>query len=87
MVLQIVECISFAIWSIIVVAGIPYCFSSAYSPSHLPVNVHACKYFSVKKSLQSKVLPAEAAEAFRKWRGIGQKGHFCIQPKSNGFMS
>ena len=20
----------------------------------------------------------EAAEAFRKWRGIGQKGHFCI---------
>ena len=28
------------------------------------------------------VLPAvswsEAAEAFRKWRGIDQKGHFCI---------
>jgi hypothetical protein len=24
------------------------------------------------------VLPPEAAEAFRKWRGIGQKGHFCI---------
>ena len=30
---------------------------------------------------------AEAAEAFRKWRGIGQKGHFCIWPKSNDFMS
>ena len=22
--------------------------------------------------------PTEAAEAFRKWRGIDQKGHFCI---------
>jgi hypothetical protein len=27
----------------------------------------------------------EAAEAFRKWRGIDQKGHFCIWPKSNDF--
>ena len=27
----------------------------------------------------SRFVPdSEAAEAFRKWRGIGKKGHFCI---------
>jgi hypothetical protein len=36
----------------------------------------------------SQFVPAsEAAEAFQKWRGIGQKGHFCIWPKSNDFLS
>jgi hypothetical protein len=30
---------------------------------------------------------SEAAEAFRKWRGIGQKGHFCIWSKWNDFTS
>ena len=33
------------------------------------------------------LLLSEAAEAFRKWRGIGQKGQFCIRSKSNDFMS
>ena len=31
---------------------------------------------------------SEAARgSIRKWRGIGQKGHFCIWPKLNDFMS
>ena len=33
------------------------------------------------------IMTSETAEAFRKWRDIGQKGHFCILPKSNDFMS
>jgi hypothetical protein len=49
------------------------------------------KYINITNILRNKVsqfVPAsEAAEAFQKWRGIGQKGHFCIWPKSNDFMS
>ena len=38
--------------------------------------------------LSCRALPTpEAAEAFRKWRGIEQKGHFCIWPKSKDFMT
>jgi hypothetical protein len=32
------------------------------------------------------ILIFESGGAFRKWRDIGQKGHFCIWPKSNNFM-
>jgi hypothetical protein len=32
----------------------------------------------IKKEFVIKYYFAEAVEAFRKWRGIDQKGHFCI---------
>jgi hypothetical protein len=41
----------------------------------------------LRNNVSQFVPGSEAAEAFRKWRGIGQKGHFCILPKSNDFMS
>jgi hypothetical protein len=41
----------------------------------------------LRNNVSQFVPGSEAAEAFRKWRGIGQKGHFCIWPKSNDFMS
>jgi hypothetical protein len=45
------------------------------------------RHFNRDNNQRSIQTLTEAAEAFRKWRGIGQKGHFCIWSKSNDFMS
>jgi hypothetical protein len=49
-----------------------------------------CAFISaLMMKLTSLTAEPEATGAFRKWRGIGQKGHFCIWSiaKSNDFMS
>ena len=42
----------------------------------------------LRNNVSQFVPGSEAAEAFQKWRGIGQMGHFCIyDQKLNDFMS
>jgi hypothetical protein len=43
---------------------------------------------NLRNNVSQFVPGSEAAEAFQKWRGIGQEGHFCIyDQKLNDFMS
>ena len=47
--------------------------------------MHLILFYSSSHFITNEIAPccihkhAEAVEAFRKWRDISQKGHFCIQ--------
>ena len=40
----------------------------------------------LRNNVSQFVPGSEAAEAFRKWRGIGQKGHFCIYDQNQTIL-
>jgi hypothetical protein len=44
-----------------------------------PIRAEQVKNWTKRTHIIARVLTfTDAAEAFRKWRGVDQKGHFCI---------